>query len=336
MDKKNIVFYSLLTVFIFISIITIINQLSLKSFTTKNKYKPKLINFIDKKLNNNSSKLIFIAHLELGDCIVTNGIIRYYCQKYDTVIIPCKKLYINQIKFMYSDVPNLIFYVLPNKEIYKNMSLYLSHDNDMIDLYKKYNIKIITLGCFTLYYYNTVPKFKSDLFPSWIFYELNIEDDIAYNNFKINRNYERENELYYNLINILDKKYIVVIDDEKRNFIIDQKYLTNLKYPIVKIGNNSKNINPELDTVRDPIIFNYIKILENAKEIISIDSSIPWIIDFLNIEVKTTVHTYMRDGNVKFRNKNITIEKGNILDRLPAYFNLATYNSKSCNFIELN
>jgi hypothetical protein len=140
--------------------------------------------------------------------------------------------------------------------------------------------------------------------------------------------------LYNKLINIIGKKYIVVIDDEKRNFTINPKYLSHIKYPIFKMSHNSKNFIPELNLIKDPIIFNNIKILENATEIISIDTSIPWIIDFLNINVKTSVHTYMRDGDIKFKNKNIKIINGNYIERLRAYTNLSTYNSKLCNIFK--
>ena len=330
MDKKNIVFYIVFFLIIIIIILTIVNQLNLTSYRIKNKHKPKFIDLINTKLNDNSPKLIFLPHLELGDSIAINGVVRYFCTKYSTVIIPCKKLYYKQIQFMYNDLSNLILYKVPDKNIYQKMNLYIPYDKDTIELYKKYNIQIIAMGCFGGQY-NTPSAYSDLYFPAWIYDELHININIPYNNFKINRNYEKENELYTQLINIIGNKYVVVIDDEKRKFTINTKYLTHIKYPIFKMSNSSSNIIPELNTVRDPIVFNNIKILENAQEIISIDSSIPWIIDFLNINVKTSVHTYMRDGNVKFRNKNIKIVSGSLIEKLPAFFNISTYNSKFCN-----
>ena len=60
-------------------------------------------------------------------------------------------------------------------------------------------------------------------FPLWIYYDLDININIAYSQFKINRNYKKEDELYNKLVKILGYKYIILIDDEKRNFIIDNK-----------------------------------------------------------------------------------------------------------------
>lgn len=331
MDKKNIVFYTVFFLVIIIIIFTIINQLNLSNYRIKIKYTPKFIDLINTKLNDNSSKLIFISHLELGDSITLNGAVRYFCSKYNTVIMPCKKLFYKQVQFMYSDLSNLILYKVPDKNIYQKMNLYIPYDENSIELYNKYNINIIAMGCF-ISQYNSNNNINNEYpFPLWSYKNLNLNINLMYNNFKINRNYERENELYTQLINIIGDKYVVIIDDEKRNFTINSKYLMHIKYPIFKMSNNSSNIIPELNTVRDPIVFNNIKILENAQEIISIDSSIPWIIDILNINVKTTIHTYMRDGNIAFRNKNITIISGSLIERLPAFFNISTYNSKFCN-----
>ena len=51
-----------------------------------NKYKPRFYKYII-SLDKSSKKLFIIPHLELGDSIALNGAIRYYCSKYDIVII---------------------------------------------------------------------------------------------------------------------------------------------------------------------------------------------------------------------------------------------------------
>jgi len=306
---------------------------------TKYKQENKFISLLNSTYNNNFPKLIFIPHFELGDSIVVNGIIRYYCSIYHTVFMPCKSNYYNQIKFMYSDISNLVLYNISDKKIYHNIKLYIPYDKNDIELYHNYNIEFKVLGCMKSLYNipsENIPSenIKSENttsdFPIWIYDDLKLPN-VAYEYFKITRNYTRENELYNNLINIIGKKYVIIIDDEKRNFVINPKFLSHIKYPIFKMGYDSNNIIPELNSIRDPIVFNNIKILENAMEIISIDSSIPWIIDFLNINVKTSVHTYMRDGHITYKNKNIKIILGTFIDRLSAYFNIFTYNSKMCN-----
>jgi len=327
--NKYIVF-SILLFIMLILIYRITDFFYIESKTLTIKYKPKFIEFINTQVSSKSNKLFFLPHLELGDSIVLNGIVRYYCSIYDTVIMVCKKSYYSQIHFMYSDVKNLILYKVPDKNVYRKITQYIPYDTEIKKLFVENNIKLITVGCFKSYYNSDMTGYSSPIFPVWIYNDLKLNINIAYEYFKINRNYKREDELYNNLIKITGFKYIVVIDDEKRHYTINDIYLTDLKYPIFKLGNNSTNINKKLDQIKDPIIFNYIKILENASEIISIDSSIPWLIDMLNIPTKTSVHTYMRLGNVQYNNKNITVINGSPIDRFPGYFNYNTINSGFC------
>jgi hypothetical protein len=296
------------------------------------KYKPKFIDFINTNLNTNSDKkkLFCIPHLELGDSIVLNGVIRHYCSQYDTVVMVCKKSYYPQIRFMYGDLNNLILYIIPDKNVYRKMNMYVPIDDEITHIFINNNINLMIMGCFRMQYNMNIYIPPNLIFPLWIYNDLEISPDVAYSNFKINRNFAREEQLYNNLTKIIGVKYIVVIDDEKRNYLIDDKYLVDLQYPIFKLGNNSSNKIKKLNNIKDPIIFNYIKILEHASEIISIDSSIPWLIDLLNIQTKTSIHTYMRGGNVKYNNKNITTINGSTIDRLPGYFNYNTINSGLC------
>ena len=328
--KKLILPLLILFIFIYLIIIKLYPNTKIK------KSIPKFIKLLNTKYNNNLPKLLFIPHVELGDSIALNGVVRYYCTIYNTVFMPCKNSYYIQIKFMYSDLSNLVLINIPDNIIHINIKSYIPYDDNTIELYNNCNIKVLTLGCYNILYNQLTLTHKAifSTFPTWTYETLNLNNTIAYDYFKINRDYIKENDLYNKLINIIGKKYIVVIDDEKRNFTINPKYLSHIKYPIFKMSHNSKNFIPELNLIKDPIIFNNIKILENATEIISIDTSIPWIIDFLNINVKTSVHTYMRDGDIKFKNKNIKIINGNYIERLRAYTNLSTYNSKLCNIFK--
>jgi hypothetical protein len=320
MNKIYIVL--LILIFIIVYIYIIYNNYSQSNNHRANKF----ISLLNTKYNNTLPKLIFIPHFELGDSIVVNGIVRYYCSIYNTVFMPCKSSYYDQLKFMYSDLSNLVLYKISNKKIYQKINLYIPYKKNDIKLYKIYNIDLKVFGCMS-FFYNNLNQISQKEFPIWIYDELKL-NNIAYDYFKLNRNYTRENELYNNLINIIGKKYVVLIEDEKRNYVINPKYLSNIKYPIFKLNNN--NDIPELNSIKDPIVFNFIKILENANKIISIDSSIPWIIDFLNIKVNTYVHTYVRDGYIKYKNKNIKIIAGSLNDRLYSYLNIHTTNGKYC------
>ena len=82
------------------------------------------------------------------------------------------------------------------------------------------------------------------------------------------RDYESEDKLY-NLL-VKKKDYVFIHDDPGRGFIIKNDTI-NEKFQIIR---NSYDYN----------IFDYAKILENAKEIHVMESSIRCMIEFLNTE----------------------------------------------------
>ena len=155
----------------------------------------------------------------------------------------------------------------------------------------------------------------------------NLDTDIAYTYFKLIRDNERELNLYNKLINIIGNKYIIIIDDEKRNFYINDVYIKELKLPIFKLSNNSKNNDKRLDNLRSKYIFDYILILEKAEKVISIDTALPWIINFLNIKINMEIYP-ARVDNIKYKNKNIKKLKTYPLDIITSNLNINNYYLK--------
>jgi len=270
--------------------------------------KNKLYNFISTKINNNNTtnnyNLILLPHLELGDNIIINGAVRHYCTIYKNVILICKINYKTQIEYMYSDLNNLLLYPI-NGGVMEGIDIRdeFYYDNEIYQLFNQYNIDFIPMcgyrGAYSDYYTQDATKY-----PVYFFEYLNLPYEIRYTKFKINRDENSENILYNNLVNIIGDKYIVVIDDEKRNYVIDKHI--NSASPIFKLGNNSNNKNKKLEIIKSDNIFNYIKILENAEEIHTIDSSIVLLIDALDLQVKTHIHRYIRPQAVKYKNTNFS------------------------------
>jgi len=146
-------------------------------------------------------------------------------------------------------------------------------------------------------------------YPIFMYDELKLDPEIRYTYFKINRDINKENELYNKLISILGDKYIVIIDDKARNFIIDNKYIENKSLPIFYLGNNSSNTDIRLNEIQDKYVSNYIKILEKATEVHTIESSIYILLDELNINNNIYVHAYTRNGNIDKNVNAITKNK---------------------------
>ena len=267
----------------------------------------RLINFINENITTDNS-IFIVNQLELGDNIIINGLIRYYSSIYNNVILVCRNDYFDQLKIMYQDLSNLYLYQIYNEtkniiHLYDFINIYVPYNDTIILLFKEKKILFQPMA-FHINKYKIINRLiiASNIpYPKWLF-PTDIDYNIRYNKFKINRDLEKENKLYDDLVKIIGESYSIIIDDKSRNFIINEN---NNDIPIFRLSPNGNNNN--LDTILDNNIFNYIKILENAKEIHTIDSSIVLLIDQLDINVKTYIHRYIRKGFVEYRNKNFIV-----------------------------
>jgi hypothetical protein len=276
-----------------------------KSNKLENKYIIKLNKLIDVKLSDMNKKIFIVPFIELGDNIIINGGIQYLSKKYDTIIYVCKKSNYKQISYMFQNLSNIIYYIIPDKYTIPYIKYYIPVDNKIYNKFKKYNISYIN-------FYDNISKNRHKFLYNYInedvvqrtYNNLKLDINIGYNYFKIPRDDKRENNLYNKLVNIIGDKYVIVIDDEKRNFLINDIYLTKIKLPIYKLSMNSHNKNKKLDNIKSEYIFDYIKILSNAESIYSIDTSLLWLLDFLNINIPIYAFCARNDTCI-YRNKNI-------------------------------
>jgi hypothetical protein len=322
MDKHIYIyiFYFLVLIFIIYYVVKHILKINKKSI----KYSKRLNEIIDTKLNTKEKKLMIVPYLELGDNIILNGGIRYYAQNYSMIVLVCKESYYNQISYMYRDLNNIIYYQIPDKFSVQYINYYIPIDASIKNKFKIYNIRYIN---FINIGYNNMIKYVNTYINNdtvtKIYLNLKLNVNIGYDYFKIVRNEERENIVYNKLTEIIGDKYTIVIDDEKRNFLINKIHLDKIKLPIYKLSNNSKNNDPRLDAIKSECIFDFIKILYNASEIYSIDTSILWLIDYLNIN--TNIYVYSARDKSIYRNKNIKSLQVYMEDTLISNINMNNY-----------
>jgi hypothetical protein len=230
---------------------------------------------------------------------------------------------------MYRDLNNILFYSLPDKYFNQYINYNIPYtDNDIKKLFKIHNIKYIN-------FFNRNIKNRYNYIYDYIFTDnilrtyktFNLNSNIAYTYFKLIRDNEREQKIYNELINIIGNKYVVIIDDEKRNFNINNKYIEEIELPIYKLSNNSKNNDKRLDNLRSKYIFDYILILEKAEKVISIDTALPWIVNFLNIKINMEIYP-ARIDNIIYKNKNIKKLKTYTSDIITSNLNINNYYLK--------
>jgi hypothetical protein len=164
---------------------------------------------------------------------------------------------------MYRDLNNLSIISLPD-------------DKDVIHyLYDKDPSDVILVG------FNNMYLTGSQNFDVSFYSQFGLEFDFRWSNFKLVRDTEREEKLfkYFNLDE--NSEYIFLHDDNRFHINIDK--IKNKDIMVIK---------PNRDITNN--IFDYIKIIENAKEVHAIESSFLFIIDSLSLNSETYAHRYPR------------------------------------------
>ena len=177
-------------------------------------YRP-VIKSDQKLIKYNMNNFLLYHHLGFGDHIAMNGLIRYLykIKNFNFFYLFVKLHNYKNVNFMFKDLKKL-----------KLIQVY--NDEEALNKFKKFKgekIKNI------IYDTNKYYKYGDDIF----YLNLNLNPKIRFDNFYIERNIQKEKEIYNKLtLNIPDKKYIFIHDDKKRNYNIDIKR-HNIKLPII-------------------------------------------------------------------------------------------------------
>lgn len=215
--------------------------------------------------------IILHHHLGLGDHFVCNGLVHCLSNKYDRIYLPCKSSNYSTVKHLYSESPKIKIF-----KIDKNEFLEIKTFASIV------NTKILMIG------------FEHCDIKNW--------DKSFYNQVKINFS-ERYDSFYLPktkpipLLKVPSEDYILVHDEASvGKFNLDIK--TDLK--IIKI---EKGLCDNL--------FSYIDIINNAKEIHCINSSVFHLIDSLvNISDKLFYYNIRKTDNTEFE----VSEKWKVID----------------------
>ncbi len=204
------------------------------------------------------NQIYIYHHLGLGDHFHCNGVVRYLLNnKFNDkkVNLFAKKKYFEMIKFMYRDLKRLEIIPITNNE---------NDEFNDVSSYIKSGDHIEKIGFD--YFLKNIDKNKTiDI----LFYEqLNIDYSKRFELTYWKRDHEKEEELYNKIIQ--NDKYVFVHDDPSRNFIISDEYIPK-DFQIIR---NSY----------EHSIFDYSKIIENAKEIHVMESSARCMLEYLNTE----------------------------------------------------
>lgn len=210
-------------------------------------------------------KKIFVKHhLGMGDCIVHNGMVRKISEENPNhqIWVGTKKEYEDNIKFMYKDNPKIhVFGCLD--------------DNDMnFHIYNTEYEKIISTHADRGHGYS-YDKYFDDSFYMSIGMDPKIKKDYFY----LERDYNKENLVYEELINNNNiDSYYFIHEKPEYNVLIDRNKLKK-KLPIISADRNYN-------------IFDLLTVIEKADECHIISSSFLSFFMCKKYNKKTFAHMY--------------------------------------------
>jgi hypothetical protein len=188
-------------------------------------------------------------HLGLGDHLICFGLVKEILKKHSNINLFCKDKYYESVNFLYKD-ENKINIVQVDEE---NLGEYYKENN--IDYLKD----VIYVGFEKSAELQTIMSFDEAFY-----YIFNIDFQKKYENFYLNRDIESEKKIFEQY-QVKKNEYVFVHDDKERGYNIPI-YGKNIVRPNFLITKN---------------IFDYLYLIENAKEIHCIESCFFVMIDFL-------------------------------------------------------
>jgi len=205
-------------------------------------------------------------HLGLGDHLICNGLVRYLIKSLDLkqITLVVKRPNLSNIMRMFKDRPAYINF------------LTVDRDSDFIDFYNQNKAPLFKVG---------FEKCRSADFDKSFYDSVYVPFEERWNSWYIQRDDEQENKLFEELK--IDGDYI---------FVHDQSSVG--KYNL-KIDSDLRQIRP--DKLKcETSIFDWIKVIENAKEVHAISSSFVHLINSLKLNNSLYFHNIKHSDGMFF------------------------------------
>lgn len=203
-------------------------------------------------------------HTGMGDHISCHGIVRHYCEITDKVGVFVQPHNLENVKYMFNDIKNLFLF-----EMYDSQAFQFVSEHKITD--------IIRVGDAVG---GNTSKCKRQNFEEDFYIMSDVPVKYKTEKFYINRDIEKEKELF-NSLNLTKGEYIFVHD--KDNSFENGSHLKFLP-------NNIRIVKPTSHG-----LFDWMYVIENAKEIHCINSSFICLIDCMDTgDVPLFNHRYVQ------------------------------------------
>jgi len=203
-------------------------------------------------------KVLYIYHhLGLGDHVICNGLVRDYAKGYDKIYVFCKPHNVQNVEYMYRDNSNINI---------------LSANDEETGFFMENNPQ-------NAYLIARAGRRTYQSFDAIIYNQAGLSIKKKWDEFYFKRDEQKERKVFREL-SLKEKEYIFVHDDNKRS--ID----------LTKLPKGIQIIKPDR---KDFLIFDFLYVIEQAKEVHCINSSFFNMIDCLQLRnLGLFFHEYVR------------------------------------------
>ena len=241
---------------------------------------------------------IIIHHLGLGDHVMLNGMVRHFVGNNKRVVIVAREAHQNTLDFMYRDINvglyphNVIIYPLKEGEdsIHHIMKTLEGED-------KKNMLRLATYSIHENVWLHVLKNQQFCGITNWsngVYMQAGITPHFMRSKFKVVRDGGREDAIF-DFYKLKRGEYIFVHDDPSRAQGADHRKIETEEGVTV--------FNPN-DTYKEfPNLFDYIKIIENAKEVHCMNSSYAWLVDLMELGKKETNFLHLRAAHTYYPEK---------------------------------
>lgn len=214
----------------------------------------------------------------MGDIIFSQGISNYYSNLGYKVIWPVMRELINEVKYLKSSAE---FYNDEDDFPMKQWFLEKFNRNEIVEdsdaMYLPISESSLIVGGKTMQSKYTM---------------CGLDYNIWKDNFIINRNVKKENELYYDVLGLKDGESYCVKNEtwcSRPNYTKDLSIYDNY-YPCSKIV--------KMSILSGFSLFDWCKVFENMDSIVTVDTSIMYVFEKLNLKNKTNFLAICRHPSI--------------------------------------
>jgi len=239
---------------------------------------------------------ILLNHMGIGDAIMLNGMVRHFAED-DKVVVVAKTCHEILMRFMYRDLGDQIDFIFVDTT---NPQHVWQKVQKVMDYHSKneYGSRIIPLSTYGMDDNTWAQWTQTEGRSNWsevVYNQAGIPHEYMRTKFKLIREPERE-------LKPPEKPYIFVHDDPERGRVIN----VDTEFDVFKPHSKVTNLKEEYFESNVPNIFDYISIIENAKEVHCMNSSYNWFIELMKLGKKetnffhtTVAHKYYKPSIVK-------------------------------------